>query len=190
MPKPLRAFVTPAGCVRAIKKMITRVGLLFFILFGSSAFAESLIVYGTGFTFSIKEPTGWVGDTENAEKYHANIIFYPKKENSNGNNTVIRISVNKKVDENTKADLDYDAKGYRKKYPSVEFRDITLKHENYKIFSSIFFIPNDFYEYVAYINPGSHNNELFSASMNKQKTKATLSELNAYREAIASLVLF
>ena len=36
---------------------------------------DNLMVYGDGFTFSLKEPQGWTGDIDNAAKYQANIVF-------------------------------------------------------------------------------------------------------------------
>jgi len=36
---------------------------------------SSLIVYGDGFMFSVKEPDGWNGDTDKAAEYYANIVF-------------------------------------------------------------------------------------------------------------------
>lgn len=35
---------------------------------------DALLVYGEGFAFSVKEPHGWRGDIEAAQKYGANIV--------------------------------------------------------------------------------------------------------------------
>jgi hypothetical protein len=46
-----------------------------------SAIAEgekkALIVYREGFSFSVREPSGWIADTEGASRIGANVVFTP-----------------------------------------------------------------------------------------------------------------
>jgi len=87
-----------------------------------------LVVYGEGFCFGVKEPDGWRGDTDKvASKYQVNVVFLPS-ELSAGNDLTIRVRVNRKVDENTIEDLNYDLQGYRKDYPSAQFSDLNITH--------------------------------------------------------------
>jgi hypothetical protein len=150
---------------------------------------DSLLVYGQGFMFSVKEPSGWVGDIENAKKYSANIIFYPTSQKYETAQTIIRVLIVNKVDESTQDDLSHDMKGYRAQYPDIKFKEIIIAHPTYRVFPKLFTVPGEFYEYVAYINPGPQKKVMFSVSMNKQKVEATLSELDVYQKIIASLKL-
>lgn len=150
---------------------------------------DSLIVYGNGFAFGVKEPQGWVGDTQNSSKFHANIIFYKKSETAENSKALIRILVAKKADENTKADLEYDMEGYKSKYRNIKFKDIDVPHSTYKTFPKLFYIPDTFFEYVVYINPGEGVPQLFSVSMNKQKKEATNEELEVFRNIVRSILM-
>jgi len=150
---------------------------------------DGLMVYGEGFAFGVKEPQGWVGDIQNSSRFHANIIFYKKSETAENAKTLIRILVAKKADENTKADLEYDMEGYKSKYSNVKFKDIDVSHPKYKTFPKLFFVPDTFFEYVVYINPGEGIPQLYSVSMNTQKEEATKVELEAFRNIIRSILM-
>lgn len=150
---------------------------------------DSLVVYGDGFMFSAKEPQGWKGDTKNANKYGANIIFYPASQRFESATTVIRILVTAKTDENIKEDLAADMSQYRKQYAGIRFADLTIIHPTYVTFPKLFTVPGDFYEYVTYINPGPKSKLMFSVSMNKQKVEASADDLAKYQEIISSLLM-
>jgi len=144
-----------------MKRIRLLIGItIFFIITSTIAIAvekpplDSLIVYGEGFAFGVKEPQGWVGDTQNSRQFGANIIFYQKSETVENAKTLIRILVAKKADENTKADLEYSMESYKSKYKDIKFKDIDVSHPTYKTFPKLFFMPDTFFEYVVYINPG------------------------------------
>jgi hypothetical protein len=151
---------------------------------------DSLIVYGNGFMFTVKEPQNWTGDTQSASRWGANIIFYKQGEMpSNPRTVVIRIGVFDKADENTSNDLKADMNEYRSKYPGIAFDDIDGIKTRYKAWPKLFYVPKNFYEYVTYLNPGSEHHQLISISMNKPGTAATADELHAYQAVIESFVL-
>jgi len=154
----------------------------------SSPKLNSLIVYGEGFAFGVKEPDGWHGDTDAiARKYHVNVAFSPIG-GSGVDDVTIRVRVNKKVDENTLEDLNYDLDGYKKDFPKAQFQDLNIAHEEYKTFTKLVFVSNKFYEYIAYLNPGPGRPFIFSVAMSTQKTPATDDELKAYESVLKSLV--
>ena len=93
-----------------------------------------------------------------------------------------------KADEDTAGDLAADMKGYRSRYPKVEFADIDVPHPSYRVFPKLFFIPGKFYEYVAYLNPGQGQPLIFSVWMSAEQP-ATAEELSALRFVVKSLVL-
>jgi hypothetical protein len=156
------------------------------LLCHTPAFGSGLVVYGEAFSFMVSEPVNWIGDTDNAVKMQANIIFYKNQPASRA--AVIRVRVNDKVDENTMEDLSYDMQQYQANYPDLRFSDISVAHHRYRVFPKLFFIPNVFYEYVAYVNPGADVDKMFSVSMNVKNREATTDELNAYKRVIDSLL--
>jgi hypothetical protein len=101
---------------------------------------DNLIVYGKDFAFRVKEPDGWHGDTEDiAKEYHVNVIFLPSQEESLKNDVTIRVSVNKKQDENTIEDLNYDMEQYKKQFPTAQFSDLHVAHSDYRTFAKTVF---------------------------------------------------
>jgi hypothetical protein len=155
----------------------------------SEARLDRLIVYGDGFVFGVKEPDHWRADTgEVARKYHVNVIFVSAQGNGKSESVNIRVRVNKKVDENTIEDLDYDMEQYKKEYPKAEFGDLLINHPEYETFAKLVYVPNQFYEYVAYINPGAISKFTFSVAMSKNSNSATPEEMKAFESVLNSLV--
>jgi len=149
---------------------------------------NSLIVYGDGFAFGVKEPDGWHADTDAlASKYHVNVVFSPIAGSGNDDVT-IRVRVNSKVDENTIEDLQYDMDQYKRDHPNVQFQDLNVAHAEYKTFPKLMSVPGRFYEYVAYLNPGPGRPFIFSVAMSTRKEPATGEELKAYEAVLKSVV--
>jgi len=153
----------------------------------SGAKLNNLIVSGDGFVFGVKEPDGWHGDTDKiAAKYHVNVVFLPPND-SLKNDVTIRVRVNTKRDENTIEDLNYDMQGYKKDFPKAQFNELNLAHAEYKTFARTVFVPGQFYEYVAYLNPGPGRRFILSVAMSKQNEPATEQELKAFGEVLRSV---
>ena len=151
---------------------------------------DGLLVYGKGFMFSAKEPDGWHGDTEKiAQYYNSNLIFLPEDKTSRAAHVNIRIRVNRKETADPSEDMQTDMQGYRKQYPKVRFSDLAVSHPKYKISAKLFYIENDFYEYVAYIDPGAGVNMNFSVAMSKDSTPATPDELKTYQAVLEFPIL-
>lgn len=148
---------------------------------------DAVLVYGDNFIFGAKQPEGWVVDTEHSGAYQANALFYAQGNKWDNPEGMIRVRVGTKVDERTEEDLAADMDGYRKQHPGVQFKDLAVTHQKYRVHPKLFFVPNEFYEYVAYVNPGPQSVFLFSASMNKARKEATKGELAAFAKVISSL---
>ena len=83
---------------------------------------DSILVYGDGFVFSVKEPNSWhclCGPA--ASEYQVNAIFLPASAQSKAHHVTIRVRVNQKSDENTLEDLKADMRQYKQRYPKVQF---------------------------------------------------------------------
>jgi hypothetical protein len=130
-------------------------------------------------------PEGWQGDTEGAKKYQGSIIFTPKAAGPDG--AKVLVSVHHKSDENTELRLQGEIAQYRKKYPHLELSEVDIKHPQYGTFAKLFSQPNDFYQYIAFLNPGTVYPYTLYVAMLKQKTPATPEELAAYKDILQSL---
>jgi len=147
-----------------------------------------MIVHGEDWAFVVREPEGWRGDCEDAAKLHANVAFYRSTESFGTMSSVIRIRVNTKVDEDTAKDLAHDMQGYRAEYPKLKFEDLEVSHMDYRLFPKLFYVPDSFYEYVVYMNPGNKFKYTLSISMNIQKRPATKQELMVFKEIVSTLI--
>jgi hypothetical protein len=149
---------------------------------------DRLTVYGNGFMFGVKEPGGWQGDTDRAARFHANILFYPAGRSLGRGEPLMRVGVYDKRDENTAADLEADMANYRKANADVRFEDLVAPHPEYATFPKLFVAEGRFYEYVAYVNPGTRFHYFFSVALSTGVRPATEAELAAFRTVTASLV--
>src|SRR5271157_3178488 len=83
-----------------------------------------LLIYGDGFLFGVKEPSGWSGDTDNASRLRANVVFYNNKETFQTSTTIIYIQAGHKTDNDLSKDMEADVAGYRRRYPSIVFKNL------------------------------------------------------------------
>ena len=150
---------------------------------------SNLVVYGDGFTFSVKEPVGWTGDIDIAKNYNSNIVFYRSKDDIKKGGALIQVYRFSKQDEKTEKDLEYDIKSYKDEYKNLKQQDFLVSHKDYKCYSKLVYVENDFHQYVVYVNPGPKFRTGISVAMNISKRLATEEELKAFRQLISSLVM-
>jgi len=81
-------------------------------------------------------------------------------------------------------------KQYKERYPKVQFAALDVAHAEYKTYTKLFAFPNDFYDYVGYVNPGPNVKFTLSVAMSKGKVPATQDELAAYAKVLQSLHVF
>jgi hypothetical protein len=148
-----------------------------------------MMVYGSDWGLLISEPAGWHGDTEEvAKKYRVSVVFLPQAAESRKADVTIRVRVGKKTDDNIAGDLTADMDGYKKEYPKVEFSELSDIDSRYPVVAKMFFVRGEFYEYVAYLNPGKEYPHILSVALSKAKEAATPSEMAAYQKVIQSLI--
>jgi len=146
-----------------------------------------LVVYGDSFMFTVHEPEGWTADIENAVKVSAGVVLVREGETFEKHGVLIAIRVAKKVDEDTKEDLNHDMREFRNLYPDVQFKDLKVKHPSYASHAKLFTIPRSRHDYVTYLNPGAGMPFLCSVTMTTGKKEANKNDLKAYREVAGSL---
>ena len=152
-----------------------------------SAKMDNLIVYGETFSFNVKEPNDWIGDIDNAAKYHSNIIFYKDKKELENGGAIIQVLAFTKQDEKTNKDLEYDISTYERDYEKLKQKDFSVIHKEYKCYPKLVFVKDEFYQYIVYINPGEKYKNGISISMNTSKREANTEELEAFLSIIESL---
>jgi hypothetical protein len=149
---------------------------------------HGLIIHGEGFVFLAREPNAWDTDTGDvARKYGANAVFFPRAQTSRSHHVTIRVRLNSKTTEDPKEDMASDVNQYKKEYPATQFGNLEVKHPQYPTSAKLFYMPHDFYEYVAYLNPGRQWNFTFSVAMSKEKEPATQDEIAAFSHVLRSL---
>jgi hypothetical protein len=172
-------------------KTIIQSLILFAMLLETGAQAvdklDNLLIQGENFSISVKEPMGWKGNSNDTAAGHGNLVFYRMNENLQNAKAVIRVLVANKTDENTNEDMKYDMESYRKQYPKVQFKDISMKHPEYSIYPKLFYVDNNFYEYVTYLNPGKKYPYIIAVSMNLKKNEASKENIEAYSSVIESV---
>ena len=149
---------------------------------------HGLIIYGQDFAFIASEPNDWDVDTEDAAKeYQVNAIFFPRDPSSRSHHVTIRVRVNHKSGEDPQDDMTFDVNQYKKDYPKTQFTELSVKHAEYPTAAKLFYTKGEFYEYVAYLNPGPQVNLMFSVAMSKENKPATQDELAAFVHVLQSL---
>ena len=148
------------------------------------------MVYGDSFMFSVKEPDGWTGDIDQAKDYYSNVIFYKSMDDVKKGGPLIQVLTFRKEDEHTEKDLEYDIKRYKDKSKNLKQQDIPAHHKEYKCYSKMVYVENEFYQYTVYLNPGIKYKNGLSVAMNISKRAATADELKAFQTIIESLTIF
>jgi len=148
---------------------------------------SGLIIYGDGFMFSVDEPDGWKGDIENANEYFSNVIFFKSDEGLKNAIALIQVSIFTKHDEKTEKDLRFDVETYKQKYTNLKQQDFSVTHVEYKCYSKLMYVEEEFYQYTVYINPGTKFKSGLSVAMNIPKRPATENELKTFQQIITSL---
>jgi hypothetical protein len=147
---------------------------------------EVVTVSTKDYTFTVRTPAGWTGDTEAAKKYQGSVLFVQKSEAGTPGGGQILVGVYHKFDENVGLRLETDTQNYRKQYPKLELGELDAKHPRYATFQRTFSQAGEFYQYVTYLNPGSLYPYALFVAMYK-KAPATPAELAAYKGIVQSL---
>lgn len=145
-----------------------------------------LVIPGKGFSFSVRQPDGWLADEEAMKKYQASLAFSKPAEAGQEPDATIVVIARKKVNENVALSLESDKQAYREREPGVQFEPLDVKHPLYATFPQLFSKPGEFYVYTTYLNPKGFP-PYFYVAMPKKKTPATPEELAAYKEVLESL---
>lgn len=137
------------------------------------------------YSFTVRTPEGWQGDTEAAKQFRGKVLFTQKADTGAG--AKILLVAQHKFDENTALLIEGDIANIRKQYPNLVLADLDVKHPRYPTFTKTLSQPGQFFQYETYMNPGSLYAYAIFVGMSKAKEAATPAELAAYKEIVQSL---
>lgn len=141
-------------------------------------------VEGKDYSLTVRTPEGWQADTETAKQYHGNVMFTQKAE---AGGAKVMLAVEHKRDENTTLLIQSEVNNIRKQYPNLQLADLDVKHPKYATFTKTLSQPGQFFQYEAFMNPGSLYPNVVYVGMSKAKDSATPAELAAYKEIVQSV---
>lgn len=161
------------------------------IFFGQNAEKmDTLLLNGDDWVFSVKEPSGWIGTTEGAEKLPSNVYFYPDPPNDMEARPLIYIQLTDKSEENMEKVIKEDMRIFKKNHKNTKFKGIAVNHGNYNTAGKVFMVDNEFYEYVTFLNPGKEIKYQMAIIMRVYKREANAKELDAYKSTVSSIHWF
>jgi len=147
-----------------------------------------LEVRGDGFSFEVREPSGWFVDSTIAGEFGASVICYPVNRDPHLPGTpLIRVVVEKKSGEGMAANVEQAMDRDRARYGTVELRDDAASHPRYRAQAKLLCVPGKLCEYVTYLDPGPGSSSILSVILARPGHAATANELAAYRRVVASL---
>jgi hypothetical protein len=152
---------------------------------------EELLIRGPHAVFKVSEPPGWNGDWSAAERFGADMIFFPESAESKSFDMNIRIRASARHGDDPAQDLAAEMERSGKEKPGAELADLAVRHPKYVTAAKTFFKPGEWYEYVACLNPGPGDPHIYSVVMSKKSKPATDAELASFRlvlESIGSVV--
>lgn len=139
------------------------------------------------FSFSARTPAGWKEDKEAARKYQVNLVFVPEGQGTQAAGAAIQVSADHKFDENVSLRIQSQVDAFRSRYPRLEVADLDVKHPEFTTYSKRIFQAGDFYQDIAYANPGSISPYVFYVSLTTRKVPPTDAETAAFRQVLESL---
>lgn len=152
---------------------------------------ENIIIYGDSFLFIVHQPAGWRADMDNVKAMNANIMFYRSNDTFKVKSPLVQVFTYKKQDEQVDKDFEYELLSIKEKNPQTREQNIEVNNMNgYLCFAKVAYVENESYQYIAYINPGSHFRNAFSVIMTVLRRRATTQELAAFKEIVYTLVVF
>ena len=152
---------------------------------GSKVDVKSLLVYGDGYLYSVREPDGWHGDT-NLPKGYANIAFYRDGETLKTSTTLILVRA-EQYDGPVKSDVASEMADLKKDHPNATCQDLAIGHPFYRSYGKVCFVPGKGPSYAAYLDAGAKAGLYFLVVMQPSGRPATADEMAVFKKLVASI---
>jgi hypothetical protein len=114
---------------------------------------DSVIVYGDGWAFAIREPKGWSVDIKSGSQDGLNAVVLPTGAVYGQADNWINAMVISKTDEDLSKDLSADISSYSKRFPGLKFEDYKPKTSHYHSIGKVYVHPSAIRGYLVYLNP-------------------------------------
>jgi hypothetical protein len=118
---------------------------------------EVLIIFGKGFMFSVSEPEGWRGHTDDAYRHRMNAYFCLGKKKINKSPAIMHITVLEKGGETVQQSLAFDIANYKKKSKKLEFLESPIDALAYEFAAKNFLIEDKTIDYVCFVDPDKNS---------------------------------
>jgi hypothetical protein len=148
---------------------------------------HNLLVYGDHWSFFTREPGGWTGYTKRSAEIGSNVYFLHTGESLEQNGSLIRVSIEPKVDNAVETDLAADMARFKKAEPDIQFVDFHADYPGGSVFAKIYRRSNGD-EYVAYVDTSSAKFYFIVSYDPPMHGSASDADLTAYRAVIKSIV--
>jgi hypothetical protein len=128
--------------------------LLFYLItaIGSSQM-DYLLIFGNGWMFNVKEPTGWTGHTEDAYRYRVNAYFCLGKKTFIKSPVVMHIRINSKRGDTLQQIINSDIADYRKQHKKLELQEFPINELGYEVLSKKYSYDDKTIDYVCLLDP-------------------------------------
>lgn len=144
----------------------------------------SHIIYGEGFSFTVKDPANWNGVFDDAHRYGLTYYFCVSGYRFANTPALIYIRVPFKNGNSVEKNLEQDMDNFRKQH-EVEFSDYTPGTLKYKFAAKKYLINRKTSDYVCFIDPYEGSAVYVAFVLNGPKDICD-NYLNAFQEVIQS----
>jgi hypothetical protein len=146
---------------------------------------DSVIVYGDGWAFAIREPKGWYVDIKSGSQDGLNAVVLPNGAAYGRADNWINAIVISKTDEDLSKDLSGDMNSYSKRFPGLKFEDYKPKTSSFSSIGKVYAHPSGIREYLVYLNP-DRNAKVFILFTLVTQGKGVSKFLTTYEELTGS----
>lgn len=136
-----------------MKKALWRAMLLFLVATVCSSQMDHLLIFGDGWMFNVKEPTGWTGHTEDAYRYRVNAYFCLGKKSFNKSPVVMHITINSKRGDTLQQIINSDIADYKKRHKKLELQEFPISELGYEVLSKKYSYDENTIDYVCILDP-------------------------------------
>jgi hypothetical protein len=137
-----------------MKRALWPVLLLFLVVTVGSSQMDQLLIYGDGWAFNVKEPTGWRCHTEDAYRYRMNAYFCLGKKNIKKSPAIMHISVHSKGGDSIQQSISFDIEDYQKHSKTLDLQEFLIEGSDHELVSKKYVIDNKTADYVCFLDPG------------------------------------
>lgn len=145
-------------------------------------------IRGEGFSYAVKEPSGWLVDSTIAREFGVDAILYPVSGDPHSADTpVIRVVLANKLADDANAALNHETGQYRSRHRNVKSAPLAVAHPRYHVAGRRICVGDEFCDYITHITTGTAGKVTLSVVLHRPGRPAKAGELAAYQRIVASV---